>query len=292
MGGYSKATYIARIADGGDEQTVVIRKDSLGLPTGSSVTAEFPVIGEMTAIGVPAPAPLWMEPDATLCGGAFMGVDFASGKPANQIVPTDPKVCREWAESTAHVLARLHSGTALPQADVREPIAADIDGLEQRMLERERAPHPGLLVGLRWLRQNIDRLAGRPACRIHGDVGFHNMLMDGGRITALLDWEFSRIGDPVEDLASIKPFMDQIGGWDIFYATYQGEGGFTVDARAEDYFTVWQETRNMVACLGSLNSLLMPGVFEVPLTVAGTIYIPKYEIAIFDAIAKAEKTDG
>ena len=51
---------------------------------------------------------------------------------------------------------------------------------------------------------------------------------------------------------------------------------------------MWQETRNMVACIGSLNSLLMPGVFEVPLTVAGTIYIPKYEVAIFDAISKAE----
>lgn len=292
MGGYSKATYIARILDGGDEQTVVIRKDSPGLPTGSSVVAEFPVIQDMTAIGVPAPRPLWVEPDAGLCGGAFMGVAFASGKPANQIVPTDPDVCREWAQSTAHVLARLHSGTALPDADVREPIAAEIDGLERRMLERERAPHPGLLVGLRWLRRNIDRLAGRPACRIHGDVGFHNMLMDGGRITALLDWEFSRIGDPVEDLASIKPFMDQISGWEAFYATYRGAGGFTMDQRAEDYFTVWQETRNMVACLGSLNSLLMPGVFEVPLTVAGTIYIPKYEIAIFDAIAKAENSDG
>jgi hypothetical protein len=32
----------------------------------------------------------------------------------------------------------------------------------------------------------------------------------------------------------------------------------------------------------------LPGVFEVPLTVAGTIYIPKFEIAIFDAIRKAE----
>lgn len=292
MGGYSKATYIARIADAGSEQTVVIRKDSPGLPTGSSVTAEFPVLGEMTAIGVPAPAPLWIEPDAGLCGGAFMGVGFATGKPANQIVPTDPDLCRAWAQSTAQVLALLHGGTALPGADVRESIAAEIDGIEQRMLDRERAPHPGLLIGLRWLRSNIDWLAGRPACRIHGDVGFHNMMVDEGGITALLDWEFSRIGDPVEDLASIKPFMDQIGGWDSFYATYQSAGGFTVDARAERYFTVWQETRNMVACIGSLNSLMLPGVFEVPLTVAGTIYIPKYEIAIFDAIAKAENGDG
>ena len=291
MGGYSKATYIAKFVDEAREQIVVIRKDSPGLPTGSSVSSEFPILQEMVGIGVPVPPPLWIESDAQLCGGAFMGVGFDSGTPANQIVPTDPAARRQWAQSTAEVLGRLHAGTALTGADVRLSVAAEIDALEVRMLARERAPHPGLLIGLRWLRRNIDRLAGRPACRIHGDVGFHNMLMHDDRIAALLDWEFSRIGDPVEDLASIKPFMDQIDSWDEFYAAYQAAGGFTVDRRAEDYFKVWQETRNMVACLGSLNSLLLPGVFEVPLTVAGTIYIPKYEIAIFDAIDNAESSD-
>lgn len=291
MGGYSKATYIAKVTGSAGEQTVVIRKDSPGLPTGSSVTAEFPILQEMSGIGLPVPPPLWVEPDCAIAGSAFMGVGFAQGKPANQIVPTQPSARRNWAHSTAQVLGQLHSRTALPGADVRDSLAAEIDSLETRMLERERAPHPGLLIGLRWLRSNIDRLKGRPACRIHGDVGFHNMLMQDDSIAALLDWEFSRIGDPVEDLASIKPFMDQIDSWDDFYTTYQAAGGFTVDQRAEDYFTVWQETRNMVACLGSLNSLLLPGVYEVPLTVAGTIYIPKYEIAIFDAIVKAEAGD-
>lgn len=292
MGGYSKATYFARIRDAGEEQKIVIRKDSPGLPTGSSVAAEFPIIREMTALGIPAPDALWLETDPTLCGGAFMGVGFSAGRPANQIVPNEPAVCRQWAHSIAETVARLHVGTAQPQTDVRGPVMTEIDGLETRMLDREREPHPGLLIGLRWLRNHIDRLEGRPACRIHGDLGFHNMLMEDGRISALLDWEFSRIGDPVEDLASIKPFMEQIGSWDAFYETYRAAGGFTLDRRAQDYFTVWQETRNMVACLGSLNSLLMPGVCEVPLTVAGTIYIPKYEIAIFDAIAKAENADG
>lgn len=289
MGGYSKVTYIAGIRDGGEERRVVIRQDSPGLPTGSSVSSEFPIVREMAAIGVPAPEALWLEPDANLCGGAFMGVRFATGKPANQIVPEDADTSRAWAQNIAAMVARLHAGTAEPGTDLRAPILAEIDALEARMLERERAPHPGLLVGFRWLRNNVDRLDGRPACRIHGDLGFHNLMMDGDRVSALLDWEFSRIGDPVEDLASIRPFMEQIGNWDAFDETYRAGGGFSLDARAQAYFSVWQETRNMVACLGSLNSLLIPGVTAVPLTVAGTIYIPKYEIAILDAIAEAEK---
>ena len=288
MGGYSKATYIATIAGDGAQSSIVIRKDSLGLPTGSSVTSEFPVLGQMHEIGIPVPAPLWIEPDATLCDGAFMGVAFAEGKPANQIVPKDPAVCRKWARSTAEVLGNLHRETTIKNGDVRDPVAHEIDDLERRMLERERAPHPGLLIGIGWLRQHLNDLRERPACRIHGDVGYHNMLVQDDRIAALLDWEFSRIGDPVEDLASIRPFMEQIDSWDEFYEIYQGICGFTLNTVADNYFNVWREARNMVACIGSLNSLLLPGVKAVPLTVAGTIYIPKYEIAILDAINIAE----
>lgn len=288
MGGYSKATYIAAVTGTDGTTSVVIRKDSPGLPTGSSVVGEFPVLGQMHEIGIPVPAPLWIEPDAGLCDGAFMGVAFVDGKPANQIIPEDPVARRKWARSAAEVLGQLHRDTAIENGDVREPVAREIDDLERRMLERERAPHPGLLIGIGWLRQHLDDLRNRPACRIHGDVGYHNMLMRDDRIAALLDWEFSRIGDPVEDLASIKPFMDQIEAWDEFYEIYQSICGFTLDTVADNYFNVWREVRNMVACIGSLNSLMLPGVRAVPLTVAGTIYIPKYEIAILDAINTAE----
>jgi aminoglycoside phosphotransferase (APT) family kinase protein len=36
---------------------------------------------------------------------------------------------------------------------------------------------------------------------VHGDFGPQNVLIEGDRITALVDWEFAHIGQPVEDLA-------------------------------------------------------------------------------------------
>lgn len=287
MGGYSKETYIVRLDEGAAPRTIVIRKDGYGLPTGSSVASEFAVLQEVHELGVPVPAPLWLEADTGPFSAAFMAVAHCGGKPANQVVPADEAGRQAWADAFARSIGLLHRSTAQPQAEVRDVLRTEIADLRRRMGERERAPHPGLSLGLAWLEAHLDDLAGRPACRVHGDLGFHNLLMDGAELRAVLDWEFSHIGDPVEDLTMFRPFMEQIGCWDRFIAAYTADTGFTFDDTGARYFSVWVEVRNLVACLGSLNSLLMPQVTDVALSVAGTIYIPKYEIAVLDAIQGA-----
>jgi aminoglycoside phosphotransferase (APT) family kinase protein len=284
MGGYSKETYIVQFEASGTPSTIVIRKDGYGLPTGSSVTNEFNVLQEVHALGVPIPEPLWLEADTRHFGAAYMAVGFAKGEPAHLNVPTDKASQLGWAESLARTVAQLHRSTGQPGVDVRDVIRADIADLQRRVEEREREPHPGLAFGLSWLIDHLDDLEGRPACRIHGDVGFHNILMRGDEILALLDWEFSHFSDPVEDLVYVKPFLDQLDAWPNFLRVYEAGSGFRFDGKAARYFNVWKEARNLVACLGSLNSLLLPEVKDVALSVAGTIYIPKYEIAVLDSI--------
>jgi aminoglycoside phosphotransferase (APT) family kinase protein len=284
MGGYSKETYLVRLDEGAGEKTIVIRKDGYGLPTGSSVVAEFEVLKEAHTLGVPTPEPLWLESDTRPFAAAFMAVGHVLGTPANQVVPTDADARSAWADELARVVAQLHGSTVQRGADVPEVLRRDIDDLRRRVLERERQPHPGLSVGLAWLESHLDDLTNRPACRVHGDIGFHNMLMKDNRLAGLLDWEFSHIGDPVEDLVMIKPFLQQIESWPRFIRAYETQSGLRMDARSARYFAVWTEVRNLIACLGSLNSLLLPQVKDVALCVAGTIYIPKYEIAVLDAL--------
>jgi aminoglycoside phosphotransferase (APT) family kinase protein len=284
MGGYSKETYLVRLDEGGGEKTIVIRKDGYGLPTGSSVVGEFAVVKEAHALGVPVPEPLWLESDTRPFAAALMAVAHVSGTPANHALPTETAARSAWADELARVVARLHGSTVRAGADVRDVLRSDIDDLRRRVLERERQPHPGLSVGLAWLEEHLDDLANRPACRVHGDIGFHNMLMQDNRLAALLDWEFSHIGDPVEDLVMIKPFLQQIDGWPRFIRAYEAQSGLRMDPVSARYFAVWTQVRNLIACLGSLNSLLLPQVKDVALCVAGTIYIPKYEIAVLDAL--------
>jgi len=49
---------------------------------------------------------------------------------------------------------------------------------------------------------------------VHSDIGFHNMLTDGGEVTALVDWESCQLGDPPEDLNYVRPFVAAVGSWD------------------------------------------------------------------------------
>lgn len=48
---------------------------------------------------------------------------------------------------------------------------------------------------------SVPGLPGRGDVIVHGDFGPQNVLIEDGRISALLDWEFAHVGRPIEDLA-------------------------------------------------------------------------------------------
>ena len=94
-----------------------------------------------------------------------------------------------------------------------------VDGFNTRQLRTWRRQLEGLrgrdLPG-------IDELAGQLAERIpetgvgglvHGDYRLDNVLIDGSaadaRISAVLDWEMSTLGDPLSDLALLLLYADQ-----------------------------------------------------------------------------------
>lgn len=292
MGGYSKETFILHMSTDNGERREVMRKDGIGLPTGSSVVNEFEVLQAMALKGLPVPTPFHLERNTEKLGTAYMLVDYVAGQPAHLTVPQSPALRQRWAQSILDTLVTLHRGTLSVGQDIRDTLGAEIDTLRQRVQDRERHAHPAIAWGLSWLQSHLSDLEGRPACRVHGDVGFHNMLMADNQLVALLDWEFSHISDPVEDLSYVKPFIEQLALWPWFIEQYEQQARIRYDVNAARYFNVWKEVRNAIACQGSLNSLLMPGVNNLALCVAGNLYIPKFEIGILDAILDASAREG
>jgi aminoglycoside phosphotransferase (APT) family kinase protein len=60
-------------------------------------------------------------------------------------------------------------------------------------------PHPAIELGLYWVKDRLPR--HREPVVVHGDWRIGNIAVDESGIVAVLDWEFSHLADPVEDLA-------------------------------------------------------------------------------------------
>jgi aminoglycoside phosphotransferase (APT) family kinase protein len=112
------------------------------------------------------------------------------------------------AADFARELAAIHA------LDVRElPLSGFVRppsvsaGLHAELLRLESEhnrgiPDPLLVFALDWLKRHVPADPGRMVL-VHGDAGPANFLFEGDHLTAMLDWELTHLGDPMEDLAWI-----------------------------------------------------------------------------------------
>lgn len=99
---------------------------------------------------------------------------------------------------------------------------------------------PVFQIALAWLARNVPEDRG-PAVVLHGDAGPGNFLFADNRIAALVDWELTHLGDPMEDLAQIwvrsliQPFVPMR---DVF-AAYEEASGQPVDIARVKYHRLY-----------------------------------------------------
>lgn len=156
---------------------------------------------------------------------------------------------------------------------------AEIASWEDLYQRRRTRTYPLMEIPLAWLKTNVPRyLFERPARVVHGDVGFHNLMVHDGHVTALLDWEFWHFGDPAEDLAYLRPFLQQVGAWEDFLNHYLAAGGAAYSEEAERFYRVWSLTRNPIGTLDAqwIFEHHLPN--ELKLAVAAYIFRPYLEL--------------
>ena len=88
----------------------------------------------------------------------------------------------------------------------------------------------------------------------HGDPGVGNLLWHEGRISALLDWELSHLGDPHDDLAflSVRAALFGVPLEDFGRRVREHYG--PADARRLRYWQAVGILRNLVTCLASVSN--------------------------------------
>lgn len=284
-GGMSKQTIMVTTMNKGREDAFVIRKDLPISPSMMSVSDEYPMLEALQADGrLPVAKTLWHEPDTSIFGTPVIAVSLIKG--TNDFSPAlgNPALARQFASELARAMATLHNTapkhtTAGPliTRPAKEHVIAEVTRWYDEMTRWKLGPEPVLESVFAWLLKNIPEPTA-PSAMIHGDIGFHNMLMDEGQLVALLDWEYSHIGDPAEDVVYSRFFVEQMIGWPEFIDIYVGFGGIAPTAQQERFYAVWQSARNAAGCLKNESIFLTQDNADIKLGVTGLTFKPRFAI--------------
>jgi aminoglycoside phosphotransferase (APT) family kinase protein len=243
-GGRSKGTILFDMFDGDESQGLVIRKDFSKNFMGCSVADEYPIIRAAWESGVLVPKPLWLEEDPSVIEGQFIVFERVAGSPAGTMfeINATPLLVRQYAGE----IAKLHAvdintaglASALQYGQSHFPVKQMI--LDSYDKHRRATPDDLLLESAHvWMLNNVN-VAEQGAYFVHGDAGFHNVLAQGGRMTALLDWELAHAGDPAEDLMKCKAAASTVIPWSEFMEIYIANGGKPLNPARERFFTIWR----------------------------------------------------
>ena len=112
-------------------------------------------------------------------------------------------------------------------------------------------------MGLRWLETHLPAPAAPVLC--HHDFRTGNYLLDGAKLTGILDWEFAGWGDPHEDIgwfcskgwrfARLDREAGGIADRAPFYRGYESESGRRVDPERVRFWEVLASVRWAVIAL-------------------------------------------
>jgi len=152
--------------------------------------------------GVPVPAVPVICEDASIVGRPFVVMDMVDGDAFDVALATHGSAAV--AASTLEALRCVH---AVPRAHtgIGGDDALDLAGERARwtaLMQRGDEEHTG---AARMLERAMGSRppAEREPTLVHGDYHYGNLLFDGSRVAAVLDWEIAQLGQPLLDLASL-----------------------------------------------------------------------------------------
>jgi aminoglycoside phosphotransferase (APT) family kinase protein len=285
-GGFGKDTILFEILDGGPNTgSVVMRKDLPISPIDVTVIGEFLLLQKLHAAGIRVPTPMWAEADPTALGTPFIVVRRVPGSIDVTSWVHDRQAVLRFSEELAATMAQIHALNSEHLGYAESAAMSAAQGTTQvvrqmRELYRRKADQPSwvLEVAFEWLLSNVPSCDDREARLVHGDIGFHNILMERGQVTAVLDWEFQHFGDPAEDVSYCRPFIERLLPWPTFLEMYARHGGAPYSTEQDAFFSVWRNVRNAAACAGSRYAFEHAPVGSVKLATGGLIYGPRFEI--------------
>lgn len=257
-----------------DGRAYVLRRNPRGQNISSNAlpkATEAAVLEAAAAAGIAVPRVSYICAPSDEIGEAYV-MEFIEGETIARKILRDGEfdaVRPNLARQCGALLARLHQidVSALPEL----PYSDAAGELEKYtgFLRQHKQPHPVFELAIKWLSDNLppEKSRARGPALVHGDFRNGNIMVspeDG--LVALLDWELTHIGDPMEDLGWPCVPSWRFGQHDLpvggfgqraeFYDAYRGEGG-EVDEASARFWEILGTLKWGIMC-----AVLMSATFE------------------------------
>ena len=193
-------------------------------PDPERATAEFTGLRIAHTHGIPVPEPVYLDAAGELLGTLLVVSGFVAGRQR-----ANPVDVQAWARELAHLLVRIHA--IRPTFRQRRGLYAG----NERGLYFLSGPWPQKLAGhplseqiFGTIRQLRPTLAHPDPVFLHMDYWPGNVLWDGDRISAVLDWDGAACGDPALDVGCFRMNMYLRGireAADLFLDSYEAIAG-------------------------------------------------------------------
>jgi aminoglycoside phosphotransferase (APT) family kinase protein len=270
-GGASRATY-AFSADG---RALILRMDPPGAAAGG-LAREAGLLRGAATVGVPVPDVIAHGDGSDGVGSPYIVMNHIDGETiARRILRDDeyasarPLMARQCGEILANIHRMpLDAADGLPDDDPLDRYANVYKLFGQ--------PHPTFDLAFKFLRERRPQTTRRTI--VHGDFRNGNLIVGPEGVRAVLDWELTHIGDPIEDLGWLCANAWRFGGdlpvggfgtYDDLVAGYESVSGETVDRDALNW---WEAAANLswgVICIAQANTHLSGAVRSVELAAIG-----------------------
>lgn len=295
--GASKSIWTFIASTGDQELELVLRRDPLEAQRPEAMAREAAVIRAAGAAGVLAPAVL----DSGDANAGLQAPFIIMSRVHGETLP--PRNLRDELVKANRVELTRDIGRAIGQiqripTDCSPTLARQDEPARYEADYRAGEPlSPALEIGWRWLRDNPTER--RADVFVHGDFRHGNVIIDQGRLAAVLDWELAHIGDPLQDLGWVSTkawrfgHADMVGGFgslsDLLDG-FQSETGWRPDDREVLWWSIFGSIRWAVMCRRQANRHLLGDEESLELALIGRRFAEN-EFDVLVALGLAEPGD-
>lgn len=227
-GGASRATWAFDAVGPAGSQPLILR---LGPPDEihAGMELEAAALSRAAATGAPVPRVLAASNSAAALGSPFLVCDFVAGetivRKIQRALGDDDRsaLLGQCAEALATIHRADPAGIGLSGGDQLDQWRHELDEMGDSTAVFE--------WSFRWLERH--RPSGTPgSVLVHGDFRMGNLIVDGSRLAAVLDWELTHTGSRAEDLAWFC-----IRAWRFGAPRSSGAGGL---GSVEDFLVAYE----------------------------------------------------